>query len=252
MSSNAPYIHLYSSHFSCAGWAHPVLGAPGVPGGILTWGIRFCAPKYPQEPQHAPKRRFEKNCLAAAPPPPPPMTSPPAMPHPCLSRPSHLPSPTIPHPWMCQWQLRAILHPSMAQQQLLRWRRGGGGGAARLPAASPAGMPHPCLSRTSHLPSTTITHPWKCQWQLRAILHPSMAQQQLLRWRRGGGGGAARPPAASPAGILRPPPTCMLPTNPASQAGIHITTEPQTRWHQHSSSHQLWAACGAAWVAAAS
>ena len=35
----------------------------------------------------------------------------------------------------------------------------------------------------------------------------------------------------------------MLPTNSASQAVIYITTEPQTRWHQHSSSHQLWAAC---------
>ena len=182
-------MHLYSSRFSCAGWAHPVLGAPGAPGGILTWVIRFCAPKYPQEPPHAPKRRFEKICLAAVPPPPPPMTSPPAMPHPCLS---------------------------------------------------------------PHLTFPIIKHPLKCQWQLRAILHPSMAQQQLLRGRRGGGGGAARPPATSHTGMLRPAPTCMLPTNTASQAVIYINTEPQTRWHQHSSSHQLWAACGAARVAAAS
>ena len=179
-------MHLYSPHFSCAGWAHPVLGAPGAPGGILTWGIRFCAPKYPQGPPHAPKRRFEKNCLAAAPPPPPPITSPPAMPHPCLSRPPHLTFPIIKHPLKCQWQLRAILHPSKALQQLLRWRRGGGGGAARPPAASPAGMPHPCLSRPSHLTCTTVTHPLMCQWQLRAILHPSKAQQQLLPGRRGG------------------------------------------------------------------
>ena len=117
----------------------------------------------------------------------PPMTSPPAMPHPCLSRPSHLTCPTITHPLKCQWQLRAILHPSMAQQQLLRWRHGGGGGAARPPAASPAVMLAPCLSRPSHLPCHTITHPSECQSSGGARLHPNMPQLQLLQraaWQR--------------------------------------------------------------------
>ena len=55
----------------------------------------------------------------------------------------------------------------------------------------------------------------------------------------------------SPDGHSQLPPAC-YPTNSASQYFSYINAEPQTRWHQHGSSLQLWAACGAARVAAAS